>query len=267
MLYENLRKRKQELGLTTEQLSRLSGVPVGTINKILNGETKSPRCTTLAALENALSDKIPGQNALYLTAQRASYIQEPVATYHAKRQGEYTLEDYYALPDDMRAELIDGVLYIMEAPTVEHQDIIMSISLEIGLFIRTNHGSCKVFTSPLDVQLNCDDKTMVQPDILVSCVKEKRSSKGIYGAPDMCIEVLSPSTRKRDLALKLQKYMEAGVREYWIIDAKQEKVICYYFESENYPVLYTFKDKVPVQIFDSKLLIDFAYVKERMEEI
>lgn len=267
MLCERLKERKQKLGLTTEQLSLLSGVPTGTINKILNGETKSPRYDTLAALEKALSDKELSADITYDASSRLSFVQETQNAYNVKKQGDYTIEDYYALPDDVRAELIDGVLFYMEAPSVEHQDIITSLIFEIELYIRSNKGSCKVFAAPVDVQLDCDNKTMVQPDIIVSCDKDKRHKKNIYGAPDLCIEITSPSTRKKDFLLKLQKYMAAGVREYWIVDTKREHVICYFFEGEDYTTFYTFQDKVPVHIFDNKLEIDFSYIKERLAEI
>lgn len=267
MLCERLKERKQDLGLTTEQLSVLSGVPTGTINKILNGETKSPRYDTLAALEKALSDKEISAGITYDASSRLSFVQESQTSYNVKKQGNYTVEDYYALPDDVWAELIDGTFFYMEAPSIEHQDILMSILFEIELYIRTQKGNCKVFAAPLDVQLDCDNKTIVQPDLVVSCDKSKRSKKGIYGAPDMCIEIISPATRKKDIGLKLQKYMNAGVREYWIVDAKRERVICYYFESEDYPLLYTFQDKVPVHIFESRLEIDFSYIKKRLQEL
>lgn len=256
MVSDELKKRKMELGMTTEQLSVLSGVPIGTINKILNGETKSPRYDTLSALKKVLY-----QNITF----KPDMISETATAYNVKRQGEYTLEDYYALPDDVRAELIDGMLIFMEAPSFDHQDISMALAVEFELYIRSNKGPCKVLAAPLDVQLDRDDKTMVQPDIVVTCSKDQRNKKGIFGAPDMCIEILSEYTRKRDLCLKLIKYLEAGVREYWIVDPKNQKVICYYFESENYPVLYTFDDVVPVKIYDENLKIDFRAIKERLE--
>lgn len=102
-LGEEFKERKNELGITTEQLSRLSGIPTGTINKILNGETKSPRYATLKALNDVLFRDIDSG---------IDGIRETAAVYTVssdKKQGEYTLDDYYALPDDVRAELIDGI--------------------------------------------------------------------------------------------------------------------------------------------------------------
>ena len=100
--------------------------------------------------------------------------------------------------------------------------------------------------SPIDVQLNCDDKTMVQPDVLVVCDREKVIRRCIYGAPDFIIEILSLTSRKKDMFTKLAKYKEAGVREYWLVD----------------PLIYGFDSKVPVMIFGGECEIDFAEIYE-----
>ena len=289
MLYEDLNQRKKELGLTTEQLSQLSGVPVGTINKILSGETRSPRYDTLRALESVLYDpdragtlSDPGRSmhdaaydrtdSLWVKAGEEAYrnlpdaVREAAAPYFTKRQGEYTVEDYRNLPEDIRAELIDGVLIFLEAPTFTHQELVTELLLEFGFYIRKNKGPCRVLPSPLDVQIDCYDRTIVQPDIALICKEERITRKGIYGAPDFCIEIVSDSSRKRDYGIKMQKYMNAGVREYWIVDQKREKIVCYWFEGENAPEIsmYTFRDKVPVRIYDGQLEINFPEIMERL---
>ena len=166
-------------------------------------------------------------------AGSARRIGEATVPYLTRRQGEYTVEDYRKLPEDVRAELIDGVLTFMEAPTFTHQELITELLFEIKMFIRENKGPCRVLPAPLDVQLDCDDRTMVQPDIALICRSERITRKGIYGAPDFCIEVVSDSSRKRDYGIKMQKYMNAGVREYWIVDRKREKIVCYWFEGRT----------------------------------
>lgn len=262
MLYEKLNERKKELGLTTEQLSRLSGVPVGTINKVLSGETRSPRYDTLRALESVLYGAAGDEEYRRLP----DAVREAAAPYATKRQGEYTADDYRNLPEDIRAELIDGVLIFLEAPTFTHQELITELLFEIRMYIRENKGPCRVLPSPLDVQLDCDDRTIVQPDIALICREERITRKGIYGAPDFCVEVVSDSSRKRDYGIKMQKYMNAGVREYWIVDRKREKIVCYWFEGEDAPevTMYTFKDKVPVRVYDGRLEIDFPGIQERL---
>lgn len=198
--------------------------------------------------------------------ERVNEVHEamPACAVPRKRQGEYTLEDYYALPDDIRAELIDGELIFLEAPSSIHQELIGELFFEIKLYIRTNNGPCKILPSPLDVQLDCDNRTMLQPDISVICHRDRIVKKGVYGAPDLCIEIVSPSSRKRDYEKKRMKYQNAGVREYWIVDPKTESVLCYFFEESDKPHSYTFDDKFPVRIYDSNLVINFAEIKERL---
>lgn len=198
--------------------------------------------------------------------ERVNEVHEVMPAYAVsrKRQGEYTLEDYYALPDDIRAELIDGELIFLEAPSSIHQELIGELFFEIKLYIRTNNGPCKILPSPLDVQLDCDNRTMLQPDISVICHRDRIVKMGVYGAPDLCIEIVSPSSRKRDYEKKRMKYQNAGVREYWIVDPKTESVLCYFFEESNESHSYTFDDKIPVRIYDSNLVINFAEIKERL---
>lgn len=198
--------------------------------------------------------------------ERVNEVHEamPAYTVPRKRQGDYTLEDYYALPDDIHAELIDGELIFLEAPSSIHQELIGELFFEIKLYIRTNNGPCKILPSPLDVQLDCDNRTMLQPDISVICHRDRIVKMGVYGAPDLCIEIVSPSSRKRDYEKKRMKYQNAGVREYWIVDPKTESVLCYFFEESDKPHSYTFDDKIPVRIYDSNLVINFAEIKERL---
>jgi Uma2 family endonuclease len=89
------------------------------------------------------------------------------------KQGEYTLIDYYALPDDRRVELIDGVFYDMASPRTVHQDITGYFHMALYQYIKDKKKPCKVFESPIDVQLDCDDKTMVEPDVIVVCDRDK----------------------------------------------------------------------------------------------
>ena len=193
-------------------------------------------------------------------------LHDAMPAYNAphKVQGTYTLKDYYALPENVRAELIDGELIFMESPSFIHQELISELLFEIKLYIRTHHGSCKVLPSPLDVQLDRDIHTMLQPDLSVVCRQDRVVKKGIYGAPDFCIEITSPSSRKRDYEKKLIKYQNAGVCEYWIVNPMDETILCYYFPESNEPHTYTFNDRIPVQIFKSKLIINFAEIKERL---
>ena len=131
MTLEEMKKIKQERGYSLAQLSNYSGVPLGTLQKIFSGETETPRYATRKALENVLSDE-------KYEYEREEQMVEESTVYEAarpKKQGEYTLEDYYTLPDDRRVELIDGVIYDMSAPTFVHQHISGVIYNTIRKFI------------------------------------------------------------------------------------------------------------------------------------
>ncbi len=191
-------------------------------------------------------------------------VKEEAAAYGVKQQGEYTLEDYYAIPDERRVELIDGVIYDMASPSSVHQDLVTEIALILRGFVKKHKGKCKVYASPLDVQLDCDDKTMVEPDVLVVCDRDKIIKRCIYGAPDFVVEVLSLSTSKKDSVLKLKKYKAAGVREYWMVDPDKKKVVVYDWSKSELPTIYGFDTKVPVGIFHGDCEIDFAEIYQEI---
>ena len=183
-----------------------------------------------------------------------------------KRQGEYTVDDYLALPDDIRVELIDGVFFYMEAPTTMHQIIVGELMAALLLFIRKNNGLCRVIPSPVDVQLDNDGRTMVQPDLVVICDRDKIRRK-IHGAPDLVVEITSPSSSSKDRRIKMQKYAYAGVREYWIVDPYKKKVIVYDFEHDDDVFIYGFEEKVPVRIWDGKCEVDFQEIYEQIRDL
>jgi len=254
MTIAEMKQKKQELGYTNAQIARLSGVPLGTVQKIFSGETACPRYDTLRAIESIFQTRSAvRENTEYYTVEE-------------KKQGEYTLEDYYALPEDQRFELIDGYLYEMLAPVPLHQRIAGEIYRQISNYIMDNDGDCIPFISPIDVQLDCDNRTMVQPDVAILCKRDKMTRKNLYGAPDFILEVISPSTRRKDYTKKLQKYIDAGVREYWILDPYTERLLVYFFEAEVYPVICGLEALVPVNIYDGNLKINMKHIQKWIEE-
>jgi Uma2 family endonuclease len=178
----------------------------------------------------------------------------------------YTLDDYYALPDEQRVELIDGVFYDMAAPSSLHQLILMHLSYLFDECAAQHDLPCVVLIAPFDVRLDRDDYTMVQPDLMVLCSpQDYLHMKRLEGAPDLAVEILSPSTRSRDMILKLYKYEKAGVREYWIIDPEHRIVTVHFFDTDHYdPVRYTFYDRIPVAISEGKCSIDFSRIADRL---
>ncbi len=258
MTIEEMKQKKRELGYTNEKVAELSGVPLGTVQKIFAGITLAPRYETLQALEKIFRPKTDFYGG------SSSSVCESTAPYHVKKQGEYTVEDYRALPEDQRVELIDGVLYDLSSPTCPHQMIQLDIGRQLADYIDSKQGPCVPFIAPADVQLDMDDKTMVVPDVFVVCDRSKITRSHLLGAPDLIIEILSPSTWRKDAYLKLEKYALAGVREYWLVDPEKLKIMVYDLVQENLAQLYTFGDQVPVMIFDGDCKIDFARIYERM---
>lgn len=199
-----------------------------------------------------------------LGTSKADAFFEASAEYAGKVPGAYNVKDYEALPDDIRVELIDGVFYDMGAPSAIHQMIIGELFVRFTEYIRRRKGDCRVFLSPFDVRLDQDDHTIVEPDLSVFCSRNKVRHNGAFGAPDLVVEVLSPSTRHKDIEIKSIKYENAGVREYWMIDSDNRRVIVYPFEGDGYPRFYSFESKVPVGIWDGNFEIDFAEIAEAL---
>lgn len=261
MTVEEMKRRKLERGYTYAQISELSGVPVGTVQKIFSGETEHPRYDTLQALEQVLKDRDDSMvlNDSALSSYREGYGNN-FGNNYGKKQGQYTVEDYYALPEDVRVELIDGRFYDMAAPNFDHQKIAGEVHRQIANYIMDNNGGCEAGIAPIDVQLDCDDKTMVQPDVLILCNHEKIVKGIVFGAPDFVLEVISPSTKKKDYFKKLAKYENAGVREYWILDPYKKQLIVFFFEGDIYAQIHDLTQPVPVHIYDGKLQIRFEHI-------
>lgn len=171
----------------------------------------------------------------------------------------YTEEDYYRLPEDVRAELVDGQIYYMTAPNRIHQKILNFLNTEINLYIRAKKGSCEVYPSPFAVKLFTeDDKTIVEPDISVICNPDRLTDRGCTGAPDWIVEIVSPGTSSHDYVRKLNLYMDAGVREYWIADPRSKKILVYHLEKTDFEVkTYSFQERVKANIYND-LWIDFS---------
>lgn len=136
----------------------------------------------------------------------------------------YTYKEYAEWGDEQRYELMDGIAYMLAAPGRRHQEVSGELFNQLKNFLRGK--PCKAYVAPFDVRLHAKgdhDDTVVQPDIVVVCDDSKLDDKGCNGAPDLVIEVLSPSTERCDFLLKYDKYLYAGVREYWIVDPESKK--------------------------------------------
>ena len=269
MTIEEMRQRKRELGYTNQMIAERSGIPLSTVQKVFAGATSSPRRETIEALGRALEkdksavyeDPVTSDRMVNETSEAYNVNAEDGNSSEAENRL-YTLEDYLRLPDDQRVELIDGVFYDMAAPTTIHQGVAGFLHKKFLDFVMENKGPCFPFISPVDVQLDCDDKTVVQPDILVVCDRTKYKNGRVFGAPDLVIEVLSPSTRRKDMQLKMYKYAGAGVREYWMVDPEKKLVVQYDLEHLEIPAIYNFQSVIPVLIWDGACTIDLREMDE-----
>ena len=167
----------------------------------------------------------------------------------ARKLESYTIDDIFALPDNVHAKLIDGQIYYMATPTRTHQRILFSISRAIADYIDSKDGKCEVNIAPFAVFLNNDDTNYVEPDIFVVCDSSKLDEKGCHGAPDWIIEVVLPGNKPMDYFTKLFKYRTTGVREYWIVDPTKELIMVYQFERETMEQ-YSFGEDIPVGIYE-----------------
>ncbi len=170
----------------------------------------------------------------------------------------YTIADIENLPEGERAELIDGKMYMMGTPTTAHQRMLVYLCAEFKNYIDKKNGECEVFIAPFAVYLN-ETNNYVEPDLVVVCDKDKVDDKGCHGGPDFVIEIVSPSSERMDYAIKLFKYRTYGVREYWIVDTEKKRIQVYDLEHDDMKE-YSFSDKVPVEIYDGDLEIDFSKV-------
>ncbi len=184
-----------------------------------------------------------------------------------KQEERFTYGDYLTWDDGERWELIDGVPYNMSpAPRVRHQLILGELHRQVANWLLDK--PCQLFLAPFDVRLpeadESDDlvETVVQPDLSVVCDKTKLDDAGCRGAPDLIVEILSPSTAHKDLKVKFDRYERAGVREYWIVDPTGSTVQIYTVGMDGKygrPEVFGAVDRVSVGIFP-ELEIDLATV-------
>ena len=260
MTTEEMQQRKRELGLTYEQIAERSGLSVITVKRIITGTTPNPRGYTKSFIEMALSDPVVRDSAPARSAYAEEHGIQPQYMY--KKQGEYTAEDYFALPDEERCELIDGVIYDLASPSDLHQEIAGELFFQLKQYLRENKGPCRAMMAPSNVKIG--DRTVVQPDVYIHCKGWKRGEE----APVFVAEVVSPSSKKKDYIIKVQKYRETGTKEYWILDPENEKTTVYLFDGDDFDVrisdLYA---PMPVSIWDDKCVVDLSVLKEELSEM
>ena len=173
----------------------------------------------------------------------------------------WTYAEYKAweLKPGERYEIIYGTAYAMSAPNLYHQAILMELSRQFANFLTGK--PCRVYPAPFDVRLFYEedesDDTVVQPDITVICDKNKRGKEGGRGAPDLVVEILSPSNTANELQRKFALYRDAGVQEYWVIYSDFKSLTVYLFDKDKKQFTgSTFNEKasVPVTVLDGLII-------------
>ena len=160
-----------------------------------------------------------------------------------------TFDDYCNLPEGVRSDLIDGQLYIGKTPFSIHANLVGSLLLPIGNYLRRCHPECEMILGPLAVNPDSQKINWVEPDLFVTCDCSKIKEQYFIGAPDWVIEVTSFDSRFMDYILKSAVYYNAGVREYWIVDPAKERTTVYHFEEDAAPTIFSFDQDIPVGIF------------------
>ena len=305
MTIEELKNKKTSLGLTNEMIAKAADIPLSTVQKIMSGATKAPRKLTLEAIESVLFAEeqrkaMEQRNTANFSTGSFSNTSHPLTDHlsdrvgfpyddlpengmkevvkeaatgysHSssamERVGKYTLDDYYALPDHPRVELIDGAFYNMASPSKLHQGVLQGIFIQLDVCMENHRDACFLYLAPSDVELGDDNNTVVQPDLYIHCSKEKELLSPHHGAPDFVLEVLSPANPQHDLWFKQDLYRRSGVREYWIVDPDGRKILVFDFEHDVLPTSYTFEDEVPVAISNGMCTIDFKRVFARVRHL
>jgi Uncharacterized protein conserved in cyanobacteria len=172
-----------------------------------------------------------------------------------RKEKHYSYADYLTWPDDARYELIDGEAFLMApAPLIEHQEVAGDVYHQLRN--QLDGKPCRPYIAPVDVRLPRADEadaaidTVVQPDVLVVCDPAKIDRRGVRGAPDWLLEVLSPSTAAHDQIAKRRTYERAGVREYWLVHPSDRTLTVYVLDNGQYgrPEIYELKDATPIGV-------------------
>jgi len=212
-----------------------------------------------------------------VTLPETGRVEEPFVMYGTLDLDEskrYTYADYLTWLDDKRRELINGLIHLMSAPNELHARVSFNWGYWMSNFIRKRKSKCRIYHAPFDVRLPINGETandkiynVVQPDICVVCDLSKLDDKGCIGAPDLVVEVSSPSTSQRDLNHKFFLYESSGVSEYWVVYPNDKAVTVFLLQptgkfdaGTTYEVINE-QTKVPVQTLEG-LIIDLEELFE-----
>ena len=252
---ENLKFFRLLNGYNQKKIAEELGVTFSTYCLYETGEAE-PDLDTLVKIAEILEISIDVLLGIESETKKdfPSMVREPLAykISNARKfyEGEYTVDEFFAYKGERRYELIFGKLVPRNAPSVKHQKIVGELSYALRSYIKKKKGRCDVFESPISVVLDENDRVVVQPDILVVCRPEIITGRGIEGAPDLVVEVLSPSTKAYDMGDKYEIYRKYDVKYYLIIDPDKEKILLYNLQEPDFPLICGFENYFQMPLFD-----------------
>ena len=182
---------------------------------------------------------------------REPIVKEAQVDYNVDVEKEYV--KYLKLPEMTRAEFIDGKIIYLGEPSRKHQKLVLDLGTRFNIYLHKK--TCEVYVAPFGVKIDFEfdpgSRNTLQPDLLVVCDEEKIDAREVKGAPDLVIEILSPSNLSHDKIVKYTKYFKAGVKEYWMVDPMKEEVNVNILTSNRY-ISTTYKkgDIIKVSILD-----------------
>ncbi len=234
MTIEEMKKAKKALGYSYEKIADLAQMTPEGVRRIFLGQVKKPRLASMDALEGVLRP--------------------------------YNVESYWKLMGERHGEMLDGVFYDAFTPTTAHQMLVGEVYTQIR---RQMEGECVrgvPLFAPVSVSLHGDLYTMTEPDVLVVEDESKLKSWGVLGAPDFVFEILATSEQKKKEMLKLEHYIRAGVREYWVLDMHRKEMTIYSLEESAEPVTYPLTGFLPLHIFGGDVVVDLEMLSDIITE-
>ncbi|MDD6788774.1 MAG: Uma2 family endonuclease [Lachnospira sp.] len=273
---EELKEAKKKKGYTSRKLAELSGVPLGTIQKIMSGATSAPRLDTMNALERVLMS--PDQPASYSASGLSShplFIQETAVPFgSAAGSVKPGSAQSRTAPENALYESIGGKHFALSDLGGIHQLLTAELYRQLADALLADEPSDRksaaegtlplICSSPFPLELSCYPGSVLFPDVFVTDGRIKIHPGRITGVPVFIAEITSPSTRKRDTALKLEAYVSAGVSEYWVVDPADRSVMRCDIAHDNRIALFTFGTPVPVLTPSIPCVIDTARFDEQI---
>lgn len=272
MEIEILKEQKKKLKMTNADLARLSGVSLGTINKIFSGATRAPQIDTMRAILKVLRIESRFTGRLHTEARSCEYqLMEDETDTVWKKENRVQTKAETAMVEKIR-----GRLHFVKEPDWNHQQILLEAAAQIRQYLlelrrHTKEGKLKygemeqnryyASFGPIPVCLDSEGDTVLYPDLILVGSREKIQDNMVWGAPDFVLEVVTDSDQGYTYVEKMRMYLQAGVKEYWIMEGNREKILTIW-NGGNAPQIreYTFLEKVPVRLLKG-LTVSMAWTE------